>query len=148
MSAPTDTEWSEQDIDRLQDMWDVQRLPASQIAVALGRSRSAIVGKVRRLNFSRRRRSPVFSFVPEKRQRLSAAMSNRILAQVVIIHDTRSVTARMMGDPLPGRSALDQKKRTFGKVVGQAGGEKRLILRLKNDGALSETAIPISEAVA
>jgi hypothetical protein len=29
-----------------------------------------------------------------------------------------------------------------------SGGEKRLILRLKNDGALSETAIPISEAVA
>lgn len=34
--------------------------------------------------------------------------------------DTRSTTARAMGDPLPGRSALDKKRAKQGSPVGHA----------------------------
>lgn len=56
--------------------------------------------------------------------------------------DTRNLTARVMGDPLPGRSALD-KKRNFARAIGplgQASGQKRLVLREPSHAALSETA--------
>lgn len=110
MSAPKDTEWSEREIDRLQEMWDEQGLSASEIAVVLRRSRSAVVGKVRRLHLSRRRRSPVKSFVAEKRPRRPWKHDSGLVPEA--IDDTRSFTARLMGDLLPGRSALDKKSRS------------------------------------
>lgn len=40
--------------------------------------------------------------------RVEPAVINPVKAE--FIHDTRSFTGRALGDPLPGRSALDQKR--------------------------------------
>lgn len=48
--------------------------------------------------------------------------------------DTRGLTARLMGDPLPGRSALEQRK----NIPGTTGGNRAF--RLRDSGELADSA--------
>lgn len=46
-------------------------------------------------------------------RRGAAGKMNRVMEQILISQipkDTRGLTARLMGDPLPGRSALDRRQ--------------------------------------
>lgn len=96
MSAPTGTAWPPEQVALVLRLWNEDGLSAREIGAIVGRSKNAVIGIVHRGN----RRSPGRVLVrPAKVRERFAAPED--------IADTRSMFARMMGDPLPGRSALD-----------------------------------------
>jgi len=63
----------------------------------------------RRNNMARAWRGHITHFIPVlDRKRLAADEIKRLMASLPT--DTRGLTARAMGDPLPGRSALDMRR--------------------------------------
>lgn len=96
--------WTEQRIERLKILWDVQGLSASQCADELGgTTRNAVISKVHRLGLTRRAESI------ERRQRLNKArnlaqMRQRILRKARIKREptaARELLASLPVEPLP-----------------------------------------------
>lgn len=108
MSAPNNTEWPERDIVLLRKLWDEDGLSASEIGAILKRSKNAIISKVHRLELSVRKEAPKrAALVALRKAQVFKPKSSVPLPAVTA--DTRSITAKLMGDPPRGRSALDKR---------------------------------------
>ena len=120
MSAPRGTAWSDEDERLLVALWN-SGASGSEIGVIMHRSKNAIIAHAWRRGLMGR--GP--SHVPLE-QRRTTSIRQRIVghgtgprpvtpgeaaaALAAIPQDTRTPMQRMMGDPLPGRSALDRQK--------------------------------------
>src|SRR5688572_5737070 len=102
----TAPEWSTDEDALLCKLWRNDGLSGREIGAIIGKSRSAILGRARRLDLPLRNpatakpRSRLWS----KKEASQPTYTRRVKPQFV--EDSRSVTSRLMGDPLPGRSAL------------------------------------------
>jgi hypothetical protein len=120
VSAPTGTDWSEHEIAKLRTMWD-SAMTITQIAGALGRSRNGVIGKVRRIDLPMRKpwqakdpaRRKTDIVIPKEARHTSKSAAS-VAEMPSPVNDTRSGFARLMGDPLPGRSALDKMRANLG----------------------------------
>lgn len=108
--------WTKADLAQLTRLWEVDGLTASEIAAVMGRTRNAIIGRVRRMNLSRR--APGFRAADRERR---STVNPTYRAKPKPVRDTRDWFSRMMGDPLPGRSALDRKRNTLLPVCNLVG---------------------------
>jgi hypothetical protein len=108
--------WTEQEIAQLRALLDDGR-SARQAAEALGRTKNAVLGLIPREPSLRAHYNPSKRVVANvvKETRVSRTMKDRAeeVRNPIIMEerpDTRSLTGRLAGDPLPGRSALDMRK--------------------------------------
>lgn len=83
---------------------DTARRAVDPEYAAMRRLKNSTNRKAKRLSKPRTRENHV---VEDHKNRPTAAEAAAAIASVPA--DTRGVTARMLGDPLPGRSALDKK---------------------------------------
>jgi hypothetical protein len=102
--------WTPELAAQLETLWRRGGLSCAQIATELGHgfTKNAVIGKLRRI------RMPTLA----GKERAGADWRfyhyrgpTAVKAQTVPpVADTRSVTARVFGDPLPGRSAWDRRE--------------------------------------
>ncbi len=103
MGAAWDVRWTQSEEADLRRLWNAD-CPTAQISNVIGRSRGSILGKARLMNLP----------IKLTRNGLPPDQSRATRAEIEarrreIPEDTRSMTACLMGDPLPGRSALDRR---------------------------------------
>ena len=70
---PNETPWTEADAETLAKLWDIDKLPALEIARILGRGKGSIVGKANRMKLTRRENPIKPNPDGPKRKRLTRA---------------------------------------------------------------------------
>lgn len=114
MGAPTDTEWTDDEIEQIKRLW-ADGLSAREIGAIVKRTRNGVISKVRRLDLARRAPERVKKYTtPVFRAARKPTKPESYNPVLPASPDTRTRFARFMGDPPPGRSALDKKRATGG----------------------------------
>lgn len=95
--------WTPDRTNTLRRMWN--RHETWEIAKTLGVTACAVRAKASKLGLSAPRGTPVTHVVVS--ESLLAEQVRRLKAEIP--PDTRDLTARMFGDPIPGRRAIDKR---------------------------------------
>jgi hypothetical protein len=106
-------QWSDEEIARLHHMRDVLHLPFQDIGLELGRSREAC--KIKYNTIEQGRILSCDALDRGERNGLRVSVTREALADRDARYQAwlrQSPAAALMGDPLPGRSALDQRRQS------------------------------------